>query len=116
MNKIIKTTGIFCSTLLMVTGFVTPKAKAYGVCGLKTPEAQFKTAKHLVTICPGEASFQMIITYHDGSGYKRMAATRRGDRFSGSDAQHNYIIDSKRFIIGTDGKEPIRENVIQAQM
>lgn len=49
----------------------------------------------------------MILTYYDGSGYKRIPVIHRGDRFSGSDNEHNYVIDSRQFIIVTDGKEPI---------
>ncbi|WP_049802569.1 hypothetical protein [Gloeothece verrucosa] len=39
------------------------KALAHSVCGLKREEASFKTKSYLITICPGEASFQLILTY-----------------------------------------------------
>ncbi|WP_201782675.1 hypothetical protein [Calothrix sp. 336/3] len=101
-------------SVLLLSGLTPLEVKADSVCGEKTPEAKFRTSKHLVTICPGEASFQMIITYRDGSGYIRVPATRQGNKFSGSNNEHNYIVDPRTFIIGTDGKEPIRENVINS--
>lgn len=114
-SRIIMKIGILLSTALIFTGFIAPEAFASGVCGKKAPEASFETTKHLVTICPGEASFQMIITYHDGSGYVRVPATSEGNKFRGSDDEHNYIIDSRKFIIGTDGEEPITENVTSSR-
>lgn len=87
--------------------------KAHSVCGLKAEEASFRTQSYLITICPGEASFQMIVTYPDGTGYKRIPVQQEGDQFRGSDEQHNYIIDSRQLIIGTDGEDPIRERVTQ---
>ncbi|MEA5571943.1 hypothetical protein [Calothrix sp. UHCC 0171] len=108
-------TSIFLSVVLITGALITPEAKAASVCGEKTPEAKFRTTGHLVTICPGEASFQMVITYHDGSGYIRVPANREGGKFSGSDGKHNYIIDSRKFIIGTDGEQPKTENVTNSQ-
>lgn len=116
MNKILKTTFSLLSFLVILAGAITPEAKAYGVCGLEQEAASFKTTKRLVTICYGEASLQMVITYYNGTGYVKVSATREGDKFSGSNSQNNYIIDSKRFILGTDGEKPIRENVIEANM
>jgi hypothetical protein len=93
----------------------THPAKAHSVCGLKPEEASFRTQSYLITICLGEASFQMILTYHDGTGYKRIPVQQEGDKFRGSDGQHNYIIDSRNLVIGTDGKDPIRERVTQSK-
>ncbi|OKH38019.1 hypothetical protein NIES2101_36260 [Calothrix sp. HK-06] len=102
------------STILIAGALMAPETKAASVCGEQTPEAKFKTPKHLVTICPGEANFQMVITYYDGSGYTRVPATREGNKYSGTNGQRNYIIDSRKFIIGTDGEQPITENVISS--
>ena len=90
-------------------------AQAYSVCGIKGEEASFKTQTYLVTICLGEASYQMIITYPDGTGYKKIPVQREGAKFRGTDGQHNYIIDQQTFVIGTDGEPPIRERVIESQ-
>jgi hypothetical protein len=89
------------------------KAIAYSVCGTKREMASFKTESYLITICPGEASLQLILTYHDGTGYKRIPVQEEGQKYRGSDGNQNYIIDKKQLIIGTDGEEPVRESVIE---
>jgi len=89
-------------------------ANAFSVCGLSREEASFKTESRLVTICIGEASFQMIITFHDGTGYQKIPVDREGDLFRGTDGTHNYIIDGTTFVIGTDGEPPIRERVLES--
>jgi|688.fasta_scaffold44444_3 hypothetical protein len=92
-----------------------PKAIAFSVCGLRPEAAAFKTKSYLITICLGEASYQLMLTYHDGTGYKRVPVQREGKRFRGTDGQQNYIIDRQQFVIGTDGKEPIRERVLTSR-
>lgn len=94
--------------------FASP-AGAFSVCGLEKPEATFKTTGRLVTICRGEASFQMIMTFYDGTGYQRIPVEREKDLFRGTDGRHNYIINKRELIIGTDGKPPQRERVLQAR-
>ncbi|MFM7191225.1 MAG: hypothetical protein ACKOX2_10460, partial [Microcystaceae cyanobacterium] len=42
----------------------TSPVTAFSVCGLEKPQATFKTTGRLVTICRGEASFQMIMTFY----------------------------------------------------
>jgi len=91
----------------------TQPVNAYSVCGLKREEASFKTKSYLITICPGEASYQMIITYPDGTGYKRISAQKEGNKYRGSTQDHNYIIDPKQLIIGTDGQDPLKEKVVK---
>ena len=91
------------------------KAIAYSVCGLRPEAAAFKTKSYLITICLGEASYQLILMYHDGTGYKRVPVQREGSKFRGTDGQQNYIIDRQQFVIGTDGKEPIRERVLTSR-
>jgi hypothetical protein len=90
-------------------------AIAYSVCGTKREAAAFKTKSYLITICPGEASFQLILTYHNGTGYKRIPVQKEGNKYRGSDGKNNYIIDRNQLIIGTDGEDPIREAVIEAK-
>ncbi|WP_013334377.1 hypothetical protein [Gloeothece verrucosa] len=103
-------------TLTMILGLnANLKVEAHSVCGLKKETAAFKTKSYLVTICPGEASFQLILTYHDGTGYKRIPVQQEGRRFRGSDGKNNYIIDRQVFVIGTDGKQPIREVVLESR-
>lgn len=92
-------------------------AQAYSVCGLRPPEASFKTESRLVTICIGEASFQMVITFHDGTGYEIFPVIERdGNMFraTSQDGMRNFIIDSSTFVIGTDGELPIRERVLES--
>jgi hypothetical protein len=103
--------GISVSVLL---GRSSPVA-AFSVCGLARPEATFKTTGRLVTICRGEASFQMIMTFYDGTGYQRIPVEREKGLFRGTDGTHNYIINKRELIIGTDGKPPQRERVLQAR-
>lgn len=102
------------STVFLGSNF-NQKATAFSVCGVQREEAYFKTKSYLITICRGEASFQLILTYHDGTGYKRIPVQKEGKKFRGSDNKNNFIIDSKQFIIGTDGEQPIREKVIQSK-
>ena len=94
---------------------VMAPATAFSVCGLETPQATFKTTGRLVTICRGEASFQMIMTFYDGTGYQRIPVEREKDLFRGTDGKHNYIINKRELIIGTDGQPPQRERVLQAR-
>ncbi|MBR8826290.1 MAG: hypothetical protein DSM107014_00045 [Gomphosphaeria aponina SAG 52.96 = DSM 107014] len=108
-------TATILSAAALFAAVPLKKATAFSVCGLQGEEAYFKTDSYLITICLGEASYQMIITYHDGTGYQRIPAQREGALFRGSDSQHNYIIDSNTFVIGTDGEPPIRERVIKSQ-
>ncbi|MBR8830857.1 MAG: hypothetical protein N5P05_000219 [Chroococcopsis gigantea SAG 12.99] len=91
------------------------RASAFSVCGLRREEATFRTKSYLVTICRGEASFQLISTFHDGTGYRRVPVQQEGRKFRGSEGGNNFIIDRNTFVIGTDGKEPIREAVIQSK-
>ncbi len=91
------------------------KASAYSVCGLRTQIASFKTNSYLITICPGEASFQLILTYHDGTGYTKIPVEQDGKRYRGSDGKRNYIIDPQQFVIGIDGEQPFRESVIESR-
>lgn len=95
--------------------FFSLPAGAFSVCGLAPEEASFKTENHLITICLGEASFQMVITYHDGTGYRIIPVEREGNLFRGTNGQNNFIIDENTFVIGTDGEPPIRESVIERQ-
>lgn len=90
-------------------------AIAYSVCGITREAASFKTKNYLITICHGEASFQLILTYHDGTGYKRIPVQKEGSKYRGSDGKNNYIIDRNQLIIGTDGEPPIREAVIESK-
>ncbi len=96
-------------------GDINTKASAFSVCGLRREEATFRTKSYLVTICRGEASFQLIMTYHDGTGYRRVPVVQEGRKFRGSEGGNNFIIDRNTFVIGTDGKEPIRESVTQSK-
>jgi len=99
---------------LALTPFYYQSAQAFSVCGLREPEASFKTESRLITICIGEASFQMVITFHDGTGYQIIPVDQEGTMFRGTDGRHNYIIDQNTFVIGTDGEPPIRERVIES--
>jgi hypothetical protein len=116
----VKKTLAFMGALLSsltVLGTVSPqKAEAYSVCGVQEPEATYKTESYLVTICLGEASYQMVLTFHDGTGYKRVPAERQGQGFRGTDLNNinNYLVDSQRFILGTDGEPPVREQVLES--
>ena len=97
-------------------GFGVPSASlAFSVCGLEQPQATFKTTKRLISICRGEASFQMVITFYDGTGYQRIPVQREKNQFRGTDGQHNYIVNNREFIIGTDGEPPQREKVLQSR-
>jgi len=105
---------VIITPLLLTLYFLwSPPVKAYSVCGLKKEAASFQTKSYLITICPGEASYQMIIIYPDGTGYKRIPVQKEDNKFKGSDEQHNYIIDNKKLIIGTDGQDPVKEKVIK---
>jgi hypothetical protein len=99
---------------LALTPFYYQSAQAFSVCGLREPEATFKTESRLITICIGEASFQMVITFHDGTGYQIIPVDQEGNLFRGTDGTHNYIIDENTFVLGTDGEPPIRERVIES--
>lgn len=101
---------------LAISPFYHQPAQAFSVCGLREAEASFKTESRLVTICPGEASFQMVITFHDGTGYEIFPVIERdGNTFRAtSDGIRNFIIDDTTFIIGTDGEIPIREKVLES--
>lgn len=112
--KILTLTSLLFSGAALLPVSIPP-VNAHSVCGLKAEEASFRTKSYLITICLGEASYQMVITYHDGTGYKRIPVQKEGNKFRGSDEQHNYIIDSRQLIIGTDGKDPIREQVIRSK-
>ncbi|TVQ41784.1 MAG: hypothetical protein EA365_16840 [Gloeocapsa sp. DLM2.Bin57] len=102
---------------LAISPFYHQPAQAFSVCGLRPPEASFKTESRLVTICIGEASFQMVITFHDGTGYEIFPVIEReGNTFraSSQDGIRNFIIDDSTFVIGTDGEMPIREKVLES--
>jgi|GEM_PF-1491347 len=111
----IKITATLLSAAALFTAIPLKQSTAFSVCGLQQPEANFKTNSYLITICRGEATYQMIITFHDGTGYQRIPVEREGSLFRGSDGQHNYIVDSSRFVIGTDGEQPITEQVIESK-
>lgn len=115
MLKIVPSKLIASLTMAIASITVAPiSSLAFSVCGLQEPEATYRTETRLITICIGEASFQLIMTYLDGTGYTRIPVIQEGDLFRGSDGQHNYIIDNNTFVIGTDGEPPIRERVIEA--
>lgn len=114
-NKILTLFSGISITTSLLWALPVQKAFAYSVCGLQAEEASFRTENHLITICSGEASYQMIMTYLDGTGYKRMPAEQRENSFSASDGQHNYIIDSSKLTIGTDGETPQREAVVESK-
>ncbi|MGB3510100.1 MAG: hypothetical protein WBA93_12855 [Microcoleaceae cyanobacterium] len=82
-------------------------------CGSMQEEAYYRTENHQINICLGEASFQMIVSNFDGTERYKMPATKRGNRFDGSNQYHNYSISPRRFQIGTDGEPPVREKVIK---
>ncbi len=103
----------FCGAALLPVSIQL--ANSYGVCGLEAEVASFRTKSYLRTICLGEASYQMAITYLDGTGYKLIPVQKEGNKFSGTDGQHDYIIDSRELIVGIDGENPIREQVIESQ-
>lgn len=111
------TKGIISFLLVTSTTFIVSNfnqnASAFSVCGLSRQHASFKTKSYLITICSGEASLQMVKIFHDGTGYQRIPVQKEGRRFRGSDAQHNYILDSKQLLIGTDGEKPVIERVLQ---
>lgn len=107
-------TSFWLSGAALVPVSIQP-ANAYGVCGLEAEAASFRTKSYLITICLGEASYQMAITYPDGTGYKLIPVQKEGNKFRGADEQHNYMIDSRQLIIGTDGENPIREQVIESK-
>ncbi len=90
-------------------------ASAFSVCGLQKPQATFKTTRRLITICRGEASFQMIMTYYDGTGYQIIPVQREKNLYRGTDGINNFIVNNREFIIGSDGEPPQRERVIQAK-
>ncbi len=113
-TKAIITLLVMTSTTVLGTNF-SQKASAFSVCGLTREYASFKTKSYLITVCVGEASFQMIKMYHDGTGYQRITVQKEGKIFRGSDDQHNYILDSRQLLIGTDGEPPVIERVIQSK-
>jgi hypothetical protein len=104
---------VIASTTVLMTTFNQKASASSSVCGLTREYAFFKTKNYLITICVGEASFQMIKLFHDGTGYQRIPVQKEGNKFRGSDDKHNYILDSKQLLIGTDGKPPVIEKVIQ---
>jgi len=97
----------------VLTNNFAQRASAFSVCGLSREHASFKTKSYLITICSGEASLQMVKTFWDGTGYQRIPVQREGRLFRGSDDRHNYILDSRQLLIGTDGEKPVIEKVIQ---
>ena len=111
-TKTIITVLVMASTTVLATN-LSQRADAFSVCGLSREHASFKTKSYLITICSGEASLQMVKIYHDGTGYQRIPVQKEGKKFRGSDDQHNYILDSKQLLIGTDGEQPVIEKVIQ---
>ena len=112
-TKAIITLLVMTSTAVLGTSFAQKAFASTSVCGLTREYAFFKTKNYLITICVGEASFQMIKLFHDGTGYQRIPVQKEGNKFRGSDDQHNYILDSRQLLIGTDGKPPVIERVIQ---
>lgn len=115
LGKLLTLNSLVFLSAITTFAVAQPPANAFSVCGLITPERSFKTESRLITICRGEATFQMIITFHDGTGYQRIPVQQEGNLFRGTDGQHNYIIDDQTFVIGTDGEPPIRERVIESQ-
>jgi len=111
-NKRIITFFVMVTTTILASNF-SQKADAFSVCGLSREHASFKTKSYLITICSGEASLQMVKTFWDGTGYQRIPVEREGRKFRGSDDRHNYILDSKQLLIGTDGEKPVIEKVLQ---
>lgn len=105
--------GLVSTTLFMPQ--FHQSAIAFSVCGINREEASFKTKSYLITICRGEATFQMVMTYWDGTGYRKIPVQKEGRKFRGSDGKNNFIIDSRQLIIGTDGEQPVRESVIQSK-
>lgn len=112
-TKAIITLLVMASTAILMTNFSQKASASSSVCGLSRREAFFKTKSYLITICVGEASLQMIKLFHDGTGYQRIPVQKEGNKFRGSDDKHNYILDSRQLLIGTDGKPPVIERVIQ---
>ncbi len=82
-------------------------------CGSMQEEAYYRTKNHQINICLGEASYQMIVSNFDGTKRDKMPATKRGNRFDGSNKYHNYSVTPRAFQIGTDGEPPVREKVIE---
>jgi hypothetical protein len=117
MIKLSQVTAIILFLTIAITVEVNSpsSAIAHSVCGITREAASFKTKSYLITICPGEASFQLILTYHDGTGYKRIPVQKEGNKYRGSDGKNNYIVDRNQLIIGTDGEEPIREVIIESK-
>ena len=112
-TKAIITFLVMTSTAVLGSSLTEKASASTSVCGLTREYAFFKTKSFLITICVGEASFQMIKLFHDGTGYQRIPVQKEGKQFRGSDEQHNYILDSRQLLIGTDGKPPVIERVIQ---
>ena len=112
-TKAIITLLVMTSTAVLGTSFAQKVSASTSVCGLSREYAFFKTKNYLITICVGEASFQMIKLFHDGTGYQRIPVQKEGNKFIGSDDKHNYILDSRQLLIGTDGEPPVIERVIQ---
>lgn len=111
-TKAIITVLVMASTTVLTSSF-SQRASAFSVCGLSREHASFKTKSYLITICSGEASLQMVKTFWDGTGYQRIPVQKEGRLFRGSDDRHNYILDSRQLLIGTDGEKPVIEKVIQ---
>jgi len=112
-TKAIITLLVMTSTAVLGTSFAQKVSASTSVCGLTREYAFFKTKNYLITIRVGEASFQMIKLFHDGTGYQRIPVQKEGNKFIGSDDKHNYILDSRQLLIGTDGEPPVIERVIQ---
>ena len=112
-TKAIITLLVMTSTAVLGTSFAQKVSASTSVCGLTREYAFFKTKNYLITICVGEASFQMIKLFHDGTGYQRIPVQKEGNKFIGSDDKHNYILDSRQLLIGTDGEPPVIERVTQ---
>lgn len=116
MKKIISNTVILGFLASVFTAIPDKSVMAHSVCGLRNEVASFRTSTYLITICPGEASLQMVLTFPDGTGYQILPAERDGNRFRGSsDGKRNYIVDRQTLIIGTDGEPPVRQKVTRAR-
>jgi hypothetical protein len=84
-TKAIITLFVMASTTVLGTNLNQKASASTSVCGLSREYAFFKTKNYLITICVGEASFQMIKLFHDGTGYQRIPVQKEGNKFIGSD-------------------------------
>jgi hypothetical protein len=111
MEEIMNLQISLVGTLLFLTTMLP--AQAYSVCGLSKSQASFRTKNHLITICSGEASFQMIMTYIDGTGYEKIPVERSQNKYQGSWEDTDYKIDSKFLVIKSKREAPITEKVLE---